>query len=146
MSQTIIINRDWIATHIPHQGRMCLLTGVVQWDEARLLATAESHTALDNPLRANGRLGAVNGIEYAAQAMAVHAALLGATPRAGFLASVRSVCLHVVRLDDVAAALHIHVHRLHGDHYGLLYQFNVQSGSGQALLDGRAAISHREHG
>ena len=37
---------------------------------------ASSHRAADNPLRAHGRLGAACGIEYAAQAMAVHGALL----------------------------------------------------------------------
>jgi len=142
MSQTI--DREWIAARIPHQGSMCLLAGVLQWDEASLLATTESHTALDNPLRANGRLGVVHGIEYAAQAMAVHAALLGAMPRAGFLASVRSAQLHVMWLDDVREALLIHIHRVHGDSSGLLYRFNLQSSAGRALLDGRAAILHRE--
>jgi hypothetical protein len=47
----------------------------------------------DNPLRAAGSLGVANAIEYAAQAMAVHGALLGGSdgaPQAGYLTSVRS--------------------------------------------------------
>jgi len=89
----MMVERDWIATHIPHQGNMCLLDGVVQWDDTRLTAIASSHLAPDNPLRAYGCLSSVHGIEYAAQAMAVHAALLGtahakSAPRAGVLEQI----------------------------------------------------------
>jgi predicted hotdog family 3-hydroxylacyl-ACP dehydratase len=52
------------------------------------------------------------GIEYAAQAMALHGALNakpGVDGRPGFLASARSVRLHVARLDDVAGALIVQV-------------------------------------
>ena len=46
-------------------------------------AAAPPRTALpDNPLRSHGRLGAASGIEYAAQAMALHGALAGAAPGA----------------------------------------------------------------
>ena len=74
------LDRAWIASHIPHQGSMCLLDYVEAWDRERIRCRASSHRAADNPLRAYGRLGAACGIEYAAQAMAVHGALL-APPR-----------------------------------------------------------------
>ena len=48
-----------------------------------------------NPLASGGRLDAVCGVEYAAQAMAVHGGLTAvprAAPAAGYLASVRT-CL-----------------------------------------------------
>ena len=53
---------------------------------------------MGNPLRAHDRLSAACGIEYAAQAMAVHGALCAGldgqqTPRNGLLASVRGVDL-----------------------------------------------------
>jgi len=141
----MIIGHDWIAAHIPHKGNMCLLDGVVEWDTTSLAAIASSHLTSDNPLHANGRLGAANGIEYAAQAMAVHSALLINTAvHTGFLASVRNVNLHVQRLDDIGQNMHIHVMRLHGDNRGMLYQFNVQGNSGVQLLDGRAAIMYQE--
>ncbi len=55
---------------------MCLLDAVRDWSAEAITCTATSHTDPANPLRADGRLGAANGIEYAAQAMAIHGALL----------------------------------------------------------------------
>ena len=71
-----MLDRAWIAAHIPHQGSMCLLDAVREWSGEAITCTASSHTDPANPLRADGRLGAANGIEYAAQAMAIHGALL----------------------------------------------------------------------
>ena len=89
---------------------MCLLECVEEWDEQGIQCRATSHRALDNPLRANGRLGTACGIEYAAQAMAVHGALLAppdsTAARVGYLVSVRGTRMHVARLDDIAADLH----------------------------------------
>ena len=72
----ILLQQADIARRIPHQGRMCLLDAVTEWDGAHIVCQASSHRASDNPLRAEGRLGAACGVEYAAQAMAVHGALL----------------------------------------------------------------------
>ena len=71
-----MLNRAWIASKIPHQGSMCLLDEVLAWNEQRIVCSAVSHTSPENPLRLAGRLGSANGVEYAAQAMAVHGALL----------------------------------------------------------------------
>lgn len=138
-------DRTWIAKHIPHQGTMCLLDSVASFDKERLVCMASSHTHADNPLRAHERLGAATGIEYAAQAMAVHGALLAQDtqerPRAGFLASVRSVELHVERLDDVPGALRIEAVRIHSEGNSILYQFTVHADQdGKLLLEGRAAV------
>src|SRR5262250_1492609 len=73
------LDHAWIEQHIPHKGRMCLLDEVLSWDAARIRCRSGSHRAADNPLRAHGRLGAACGIEYAAQAMAVHGALVAAS-------------------------------------------------------------------
>lgn len=137
-----MLNRDWIAAHIPHQGTMGLLDAVVDWSPERIHCRSASHTAANNPLRADGRLGAANGIEYAAQAMAVHGALLAdptATPRQGYLTSVRGVTLHVDRLDDLDGPLEVHAERLSGDSTLILYQFSIEHG-GRRLLDGRATV------
>lgn len=93
-----------IARRIPHQGRICLLECVSARDTQQIRCEAGSHQGNDNPLRAHGRLGASCGIEYAAQAMAVHGALLaeasadaGAASQGiamGYLVSVRGVALH----------------------------------------------------
>ena len=101
------IHRDWIQRHIPHQGSMCLLDAVEQWDANDIVCRAVSHCAPDNPLRHGGGLGICTGIEYAAQAMAVHGALLAGTDRApasGYLASVRNVEWTQPRLDTAGAS------------------------------------------
>ena len=135
-------DRAWIAAHIPHQGRMCLLDGVLAWDAQHIVCGASSHTASDNPLRADGRLGASNAIEYAAQAMAVHGVLLaghGQPLGVGYLASVRGVRLHVQRLDDIAEPLRIEATRLSGDDALILYAFSVRA-AGRCLAEGRASV------
>jgi predicted hotdog family 3-hydroxylacyl-ACP dehydratase len=121
---------------------MCLLDAVVDWSETAISCIATSHADPANPLRADGRLGAAAGIEYAAQAMAVHGALLAGddgAPRQGYLASVRGVTLHVARLDDLPGQLDVHAERLSGDTSNVLYQFSV-SHAGRCLLAGRATV------
>ncbi|GIZ52557.1 3-hydroxylacyl-ACP dehydratase [Noviherbaspirillum aridicola] len=142
------LDRDWIAARIPHQHDMLLLDRVESWSGQGVRCAASSHRDSANPLRARGRLAAVCGVEYAAQAMAVHGALdtlgaLGAEnsarPRAGYLVSLRNVQLHVARLDDIAGELAIEVQRFSGDGNSVLYDFSVQ-GDGKVLLEGRAAV------
>jgi len=121
---------------------MCLLAAVVDWSETAIFCTATSHADPANPLRADGRLGAAAGIEYAAQAMAIHGALLAGSdgaPRQGYLASVRGVTLNVDRLDDLPGQLDVHAERLSGDAGNVLYQFSV-SHAGRCLIEGRAAV------
>ena len=140
--QGALLDHAWIAAHIPHQGSMCLLDAVLAWDEQHLVCAARSHRDLANPLRQFGRLGAACGVEYAAQAMAVHGALMAGadtTPRPGMLVSVRGVNLHCARLDDVAADLQVRAERLSGDAGMLLYAFALQA-DGMPLLDGRASV------
>jgi len=137
-----MLDRAWIAAHIPHQGDMCLLGAVVEWSEAAIACRATSHTAPGNPLRADGCLGAACGVEYAAQAMAIHGALLAGAlgpPRQGYLTSVRGVNLHVARLDDRPGELSVRAERLSGDASNVLYQFWV-SHDGHCLVEGRAAV------
>lgn len=141
-SRSPSLDRAWIAAHIPHSGAMCLLDRVDAWDGTRIRCTATSHRDPRNPLRAHGRLASVCGIEYAAQAMAVHGELLGATqarPRIGYLASVRAVDAHVERLDTVDEPLSIEAERVSGDDHTLLYSFTVRSGE-CVLLTGRATV------
>jgi predicted hotdog family 3-hydroxylacyl-ACP dehydratase len=136
------LDHAWLLAHLPHQGSMCLLDAVTDWDTQHIRCTANSHRHADNPLRAHDRLGAACGIEYAAQAMAAHGALLAtddSAPRAGYLASVRGVNLHVTRLDDIAADLDVEAERLSSDANTILYGFRI-SAAGRELLSGRAAV------
>lgn len=129
---------------------MCLLDEVIEWSADRIRCRSASHARADNPLRAHGRLGVACGIEYAAQAMAVHGALRAAAgsegsqsmpaPRAGMLSSVRSLAMHVDRLDDIAGDLYASATYMNGDDSMVLYEFSVGD-SKQTLLAGRATIA-----
>lgn len=137
-----VLNRDWIAAHIPHQGSMCLLENVLEWSGQRIVCEALSHTDPMNPLRATDRLGAATGVEYAAQAMAVHGALLAPSttePTQGYLTSVRGLSLHVDRLDNLCGPLRIRAERLSGDARLILYQFHIHHGE-RCLIEGRASV------
>ena len=142
-------HRD-IARRIPHQSSMCLLDRVIAWDSQQICCEADSHRSLDNPMRAHGRLGASCGIEYAAQAMAVHGALIaeslgeagaiaGAHARGGSLVSVRSVTLLVLALDNVVGRLTVNAERVSGNASNVLYSFTVLDGV-KSLVSGRAIV------
>lgn len=135
-------DHKWISEHIPHQGSMCLLDTVEQWDQEHIVCRAVSHRLADNPLRVDGVLAMVNGIEYAAQAMAVHGALLATrdkVPNVGFLASAREVCWNSERLDEVKDDLLVWAKRISGNEVNILYEFSVHAGD-LLLLTGRASV------
>jgi predicted hotdog family 3-hydroxylacyl-ACP dehydratase len=151
------LNRAWIESRIPHRGRMCLLDEVIAWSAERVSCRSSTHREADNPLRAYGRLGIACGIEYAAQAMAVHGALvapassstaagspMAGSPAAawaapGFLAAVRGVRFHSLRLDDVQGDLICDAVRMAGDATTALYEFELRSDAA-LLLRGRATV------
>jgi predicted hotdog family 3-hydroxylacyl-ACP dehydratase len=140
------MNRAWIAARIPHQDGMCLLDEVLDFDDRGIRCRTGTHRRSDNPLRSHGRLGIACGIEYAAQAMALHGALApcaqlhgAAGARAGLLASVRDVSPRVLRLDDIESDLICAVSLIAGDGFTALYEFELRDGERQ-LLSGRASV------
>lgn len=120
---------------------MCLLDTVIYWDASSIHCRAVSHRLPDNPLRSHGRLGASCGIEYAAQAMAVHGALLAESnaPKSGYLVSARSVEFHVHSLDDIDHDLIIEAVCAMRDEEHMLYEFQIKA-SERLLMQGRAAV------
>ena len=136
-----------IARRIPHAGRMCLLDRLLAWSPQSIVCEATGHTATDHPLRSASGLLAPAAIEYAAQAMALHGALIheaqadpGAGPTPGFLASVRGVQLHVPRLDTLTGrACMVRAERLAGEGQHILYRFTVHAGA-RPVAEGRAAV------
>ena len=137
-----MLDRPAIAARIPHQADMCLLDAVLDWTPDAIRCTSRSHRQPANPLCSDNRLGIAAGIEYAAQAMALHGSLsadAAAPPRQGYLVSVRGANFHPLRLDDRADDLLIEAERLSGDANQVLYRFSVSAG-GKPLVDGRAAV------
>jgi len=148
------LNRAWIESRLPHQGRMCLLDEVLEWNEDSVRCRAASHRAADHPLRAHDRLGIACGIEYAAQTIAVHGVLAAERAqrpaRAGFLASVRGVRFDAARLDDLAGDLYCAAACVAADPDTVVYEFTVHAARDpaaeplQPLIAGRATITLRD--
>ncbi len=136
------LDRAAIEDLIPHAGSMCLLESVVGWDQEAIECRTRSQMATDNPLRVDGGVPIEAGIEYAAQAMAVHGGL-GDTgsggPRRGFVAVVNRVAWSAEWLDDEPGELCIHAHALQGDDDGRQYGFRIDRG-GRTVIEGTALV------
>ena len=139
----LTVDKAALSRLIPHHGAMCLLDMVECWDGDSILCKTSSHRDQTNPLRRDNRLEAICGLEYAAQAMAVHVGLLeqeqGRPLTVGYLGAVKHLMLRTTRLDDVTENLTVQATRLVGEMGRFIYAFRV-SADRQTLLDGRASI------
>lgn len=135
------LDRDAIARLVPHQGAMCLLEAVLEWDENAIACRATSHREPTNPLRSARGLPAIMGVEYAAQAVAVHGALAEKSSGAkkGYLAALRDVVCSVERLDGESDDLVVRATRMAAESGRLLYDFRIDAG-GRELLRGRLSV------
>lgn len=123
-----MLDRDAIARLIPHQGAMCLLARVTAHDPQSITCEADSHNDPANPLRNSDGLPASAGIEYAAQAIALHAALRkqgGGPAGRGFLAVLSDVRWSLERLDALPAPLVVRAELLADTGGGLQYHFTL---------------------
>lgn len=145
------LTRGQILALIPHQGAMCLLDSVVEWDRAHIHCRSETHhIERPHPLRRHDGIAAVHLIEYAAQAVAVHGGLLAGLSgerrrSAGVLAGLRDVVWVGDRVDAITAPLHIHVYRELGSPQGMIYRFAVKS-AGLARACGWLTIMRNANG
>lgn len=129
-----------IESLLPHAAPMVLLDAVEDWDSLTIRCSAQSHLAVDNPLRQSGILSVYAGVEYAAQAQAIHARLTAnaggdETPRKGFVAVASKLEAGVRDLDEIAAPLQIELMQLAANDQSSLYHFSL-SAAGQQLLQG----------
>ena len=137
----VVRDRAWIEAHLPHKGGMNLLETIAAWDATSVHAIARGHRDPSHPLRRDGELPIVAGIEYGAQAAAAHGALSSSrSSPTGFLASVRAVRFHAARLDDVPGDLQIHATQQGAGAGGVVYSFTVSS-DGRVLIEGRVAVA-----
>lgn len=142
----VLINKAEIRTLIPHSGSMCLLDGVIQWDDQSIFCISNTHRDPANPLRREGRLSALHVLEYGAQAAAVHgglrarAAATMAPP--GYLVALRDARLYVARLDDVTSPIWVAANRLFGDSANTVYECCV-SANDAPLAEARITIMLR---
>ncbi|MEO8346525.1 MAG: hydroxymyristoyl-ACP dehydratase [Betaproteobacteria bacterium] len=142
----MMIERAALASLVPHAGAMMLLDGVEFWDGQRIICISMQHRANGNPLLTKTGLSSLNGIEFAAQAMAAHGALTdnsSGRPRSGLLLSVRDCRLHVRRLDDLASPLRIEAMQLGRTAETRIYRFEL-SAREVKLVDGRLTVQLRQ--
>lgn len=135
-----------IDTLLPHAGRMRLIDRIVAYDDQRIVCESDSHRAADHPLAEGGSLSIVVGLEYGAQAMAIHGGLLTATaqrqrPRArhGFLVAASDLNWFVERLDACASPLAIEAVSEFRSEKQVAYRFEVRAAD-LTLLTGRASV------
>lgn len=132
-------DRARIEQLVPHAGAMCLLDAVTQWDAAQITCRSAEPGAL-HPLARDGVVPAIAAAEYAAQATAVHGALLehAAQPRAGMLAKLMDVALHSE--DFPPGAVNVSATLLSRSGGGCMYAFEVGA-AGQAIASGRLIVA-----
>ncbi|MFK5984968.1 MAG: hypothetical protein QM479_06040 [Pseudomonadota bacterium] len=148
------LNQQDLCQLLPHSGKMCLIDKVIFWDKDTLVAQTMSHIKADNPLRQGDKISTIIGIEYAAQTMAIHSALLQKQlqkndniqqqiNRGGYLATTRNIQVLAEHIYHSKASssqpLEISVMLLMKDTQGYTYNFEISSDNAK-LLCGRLTI------
>jgi predicted hotdog family 3-hydroxylacyl-ACP dehydratase len=131
----------------PQSGRMVMIDRVDQWDQDSIVCTSTRHLDPTNPLRGRGGLAAVCGLEFGAQAMAIHGSLVAlrsaarstAAPRSGMIIAANQLAWSSPLLDDAGALLTIRAWRLFGSDSQIVYGFALD-GRVAGLVTGRASV------
>ncbi|MCB9776741.1 MAG: 3-hydroxylacyl-ACP dehydratase [Nitrospiraceae bacterium] len=122
---------------------MSLLSVVENWDTRSITCSANSHRDPQNPLRRSGQLDSLCGLEYAAQAMAIHFGLTSIPEiergPIGFLGGIRDLNVTTDRLDLYEDNLTIVATLLFPQEVSFLYAFSVNV-ENSLILKGRASI------
>jgi predicted hotdog family 3-hydroxylacyl-ACP dehydratase len=143
-----LLDRAQLSALIPHAGSMCLLDSVLEWTAEWIRCETLSHRDPANPLRRRNALAALHLVEYGAQAMAIHGALVqGALvsqggPQPGMLGALRDIKLHVARIDDIEQPLSITATRRLARSDGLIYDFVIalRDSPTRVLCEGRISV------
>jgi predicted hotdog family 3-hydroxylacyl-ACP dehydratase len=139
----MLIKRDELCSLIPHSGTMCLLDKVLEWNDKKIICETHSHHLLNNPLRCEQGLSGIQGIEYGAQAMAVHGGLLakreGKEITQGFLVALRNVDIKIDWLDTITGPLIIKANQIMHDDKHSIYEFSLMDNE-LALVNGRTTV------
>ena len=132
-----------LSKFLPHGNKMCLLSSVEYWDASSITCLTSTHRNYDNPLRRQGVLGMIAGLEYAAQAMAVHVGLTTDISEhnasLGYLGAVRDLQVHIRTFQQFAEDLTIEATLLLEQHMRFIYSFSMKANE-TMLLQGRASI------
>ncbi len=135
-----MLGPDSIRKLIRHSGKMCLLNCVVAYDNEHIVCSSTSHGDKDNPLRTSDGLSAIHGIEYGAQAMALHGGLMNSLGRVGYLVAVRDLETDVEWLHDIFEPIHVTATAAMQNESGATYRFLIEV-SDRPLVSGRLTIA-----
>jgi predicted hotdog family 3-hydroxylacyl-ACP dehydratase len=132
-----------LADLLPQRDAMRMLDAVESYDAQSIVCTSARHADTANPLAEDGRLSPLAGIEFAAQAMAAHGALVGLPAGGsarGWLARVRDCVVQCERMDRLPTPLRIEAERIAAGEHALSYRFRISAG-GATVLYGEALVA-----
>jgi predicted hotdog family 3-hydroxylacyl-ACP dehydratase len=139
----LLIERPALEALVPHAGAMCLLDAALSWDDASILCRTQSHRDPSNPLRSKQGLSALLGVEYGAQAAAIHGALRVPADEEvevrGYLVAVRDLLLAVDWLHEVEGPIDVSANLEIEDGPYIAHCFSIKTGS-DLLLSGRLTV------
>jgi len=141
-----MLDRAGIASLIPHQGAMCLIERVLEWDAGHVIAATRTHAWVTHPLASAGRLRAVHACEYGGQAAALHGGLAAqaagqrATP--GVVVALREVRFGCDYLEDLGGEIIVEARRLMASSRSWQYSFRLEH-AGAELASGRITVMAR---
>lgn len=140
-----MLDKTEIAERVPHDGTMCLIDKVLNWDQNMICCTTSSHHQIDNPLRNRGQLSAINLLEYGAQAMAIHGSLIHQhnEPFSGYLAAIRSATFTCEFIHKIQHDLIISAFSEMQSENGVIYTLNIQTDVNNALMEARAMVIYQ---
>jgi predicted hotdog family 3-hydroxylacyl-ACP dehydratase len=117
---------------LPHSGDMRLIDEVTHWDTDIVTCLTASHQRSDNPLRVGHQLPVLCGLEYAAQASALHGTLIAdraqaidSSDAAAYLVSARKIEWFGKTLDGEPGRLEIRNRILLRQTDAAMYQFTI---------------------
>jgi predicted hotdog family 3-hydroxylacyl-ACP dehydratase len=139
-----MFNNAKLCELIPHSGKMCLIDSVEKWDDESIICATQTHLKHDNPLLSNGILPVSALIEYGAQAMAIHGALIarksGEKMQKGYLAALKDInFFENLEVNNIASPLMIRATRKFASQGNMIYEFLITSRSDN-LISGRAMV------
>jgi predicted hotdog family 3-hydroxylacyl-ACP dehydratase len=137
-----MLNREQIAALIPHGNSMCMLDEVVHYDRDHILCKSLHFARYENPLFETTPTNSLLLIEYAAQAAAVHSALLQSSlgkARPAFIGAVKQVEL-LKSVSDNATPIEVLARCLLNEDKGAIYEISV-SQHGDVLISGRLVLN-----
>ncbi len=137
------LSRLELSKFLPHGDGMCLLSSVENWDASSITCLTSTHRDFHNPLRRQGVLVILSGLEYAAQAMGVHVGITRGISEinasVGYLGAVRQLKIGTHTFQQFTDDLTIEASLLMEQNKSFIYVFSIKVRE-TMLLEGRASI------